>query len=464
MEQFETRRSSAFRLDTVPVEITFTCPHAGRKACSQNCRFRFGISMATFLTTYRGTLHWTLSVLGGRETSGKWDCIADNTDVFVEHVGPCSGKAVLRLENSGGLIALWLTSGDGPEVKVNGRIVGRACYSMDCSGDSDKAFEVDTNHTSLKIAGLVRTLNIHGGVRRYLELGNSLVMGGHKFTLFASTSQEKKPWLSFVGEQKEYEKWEGETSDIVFTGACECFRDLMAAKANKKVVLVVAKFYADRYRMLWRKYGRELKWIGVATGWNKGMEEIEGVCIPGGVNTKFFRPVFPTGRKRLKVAFYARLGDGRGVERITNLAKSLTDCADFVGFDASGYPFTNGCGLRNISIVQTNSQEELRSVLQSSDVVVSCMRSAGWNNVIAEGAACGCVPVANDAGTLDVILHARTGYLCSTSKFELEAAEYIRYLASRHDVLHRMAVRASAWVQQFDWDIVAEKFLQEVCS
>jgi glycosyltransferase involved in cell wall biosynthesis len=382
--------------------------------------------------------------------------------MFVEHSGNCSGRIMLKLQCLGGLAAVWLTdSPNGVPVSINGKSKGRSTFSFSCSEGKD-AVRTEVQRRALNIGGLVHTLNIHGGVRRYLELGNAFVSGGNSYHLFAETLQEKRPWLNFKGQQHPYYEYSSQKLDIIFTGAHESFRDLFLADADKRVVLVVAKFYADKYIKLWRERKQQLKWIGVASDWNKGMEEIYGVCIPGGVNTKFFTPVFPTQERKPVVVFYARAGEGRGTEKIINLAKILWDDATFVGFDAPDYPTISGRLPSNMQIVQTPTQEKLREVLQSADIVVSCMRSAGWNNVVTEGAACGCVPIANDAGTKDVILHGRTGFMCSSQWFEKEAAEYIRHLAGNRDVLNRMARRANVWVQQFDWDIVAEKIITEV--
>lgn len=459
MEISECKHLAALRLSSQMLELEYDCP----KKCSTGklCRMRFGICIATYSQHFNGQLKYQL-LTGAGIQAGQWNSISDNEEMFVEHSGFCSGKVVLKLQCLGGTSAIWLTDGkNGIPVSVNGRPVGKSTFSFSCT-EGKEPDKTNVLHRGLNIGGMVHTLNIHGGVRRYLELGNAFASGGNNYHLFVHTLQEKSPWLGFKGVQHPYHEYAEQRLDIAFTGAYEGFRDLLLSNSDKKVVMVVAKFYADKYLQLWREKGNALKWIGVASDWNKGMEEISGTCIAGGVNTKFFTPVFPVQKHKPVIAFYARTGDGRGIERILGLAKILWSEATFVGFDAPDYPTMSGNLPSNMSIVQTPTQEALRTVLQSADIVVSCMRSAGWNNVIAEGSSCGCVPIANDAGTKDVILHGRTGFVCGSQWFEKEAAEYIRHLAANWDIMDRMARRANAWVRQFDWDIVAEKIITEV--
>jgi len=313
----------------------------------------------------------------------------------------------------------------------------------------------------LSILGMVKTMNIHGGVRRYFELGNAFVDRGHSYSVTAVQSKEKTPWMEFKGRAALHTEWLDGEFDIGFTGAHECFNDLVNLRAKKKVIFVVAKFYANLYLDLWKKHGNSFKWIGVAKDWNKGMEQIDGVCIPGGVNTNFFTPSFPEEREHLTVAFYARTGKGRGVEKIIKLAGKMPDVR-FIGFDSPNYDVTSTKGLSNVVIEKTATQTKMRDVLHRADVVVSAMDSAGWNNVVAEGMACGCVPIATEAGTGDLILPAKTGFICPLKGFSVHAAECLDLLKKNHALKGRMARRASCWVRQYDWGIVAEKILAEV--
>ena len=455
MEVFENRHTTAMRLGHEPVKLVYDCP----KKCGSYCRFRLGLSIATYMSKFRGRMEYRLFV-GKGFASGTWTNIEDNTEVFADYEGFCDGHIELQLVCGGGLAAMWLSEHGNACVVIRGGDTKKACFSLTCKTEKEYHHKSDET-SSLKIAGIVRTMNVHGGVRRYFEMGNALMASGNSYTLYAITMKEKTPWVQFMGKQMPHGAWKNEEHDIVLTGDWESFSDLCNFPAKKKVVMVVAKFYAEKYLKLWREQGEGLKWVGVASDWNKGMEEIKGVCIPGGVNTNFFTPVMPMRGRKPIVAFYARAGEGRGVEKVIALANLLKYEADFIGFDFPGYPLVSGLP-SNMRIELTPTQESLRSVLQKADIVVSAMRSAGWNNVAAEGAACGCIPIVTEAGTKDIVLHGRTGFMCDSTWFERQAAEYIKELIKNPDLMDRIANRASQWVKQFDWNIVAERFLTEV--
>jgi len=193
------------------------------------------------------------------------------------------------------------------------------------------------------------------------------------------------------------------------------------------------------------------------------MEEIQGVCIPGGVDIENFKPDPDKveGRKLL-VGFYSRLGDGRGIEHITRVAKILKDHVTFIGFDAIGYPSLEVIPGSGIVLVTTRSQLDLRRVYQKCDIVLSFMRSAGWNNVVGEGMACGAVPIATVHGTKDLIQDGKTGFLCSDANIIHDAVDRILYLSSHRDRLREMSKAAAQRVQQFSWANHTAKVLEEI--
>jgi glycosyltransferase involved in cell wall biosynthesis len=317
----------------------------------------------------------------------------------------------------------------------------------------------------MKIAGIVHTLNVHGGVRRYIELGNALVDAGHEYTLFYKPLQEKVPWMEFKGKAVPNHIYHGQKFDLAFTGADECFGALERIDARVKVVFVVAKFYADSFKRMWRKHGNKYLWVGVAKEWNVGMEEIQGVTIPGGVNTDFFVPKkrLPLLGRKMRVGFYSRLGFGRGVEDIVYIAGKFRvmgrDAFDFIGFDARDYDATLKDGINGIKVIRTPTQESLRDCLQSCDVVLSLMCSAGWNNVVAEGMACGALPIATTAGNGDLIIDGQTGFIVDKPR---HARKYLVTLQENPAQVEMIAQNAIKHVQQFSWKTHAEKFIDEV--
>lgn len=309
----------------------------------------------------------------------------------------------------------------------------------------------------LTVAGLAPHINIHGGIRRYFEIGNELARQGHTFHLFAHRKQQKEVWMECLGELKPYEEFDKREYDLAFTGAEECFESIGQIRARQKVILVVAKFYAQKYKDLWALAGGKYRWIGVASEWNTGMEEIRGECNPGGVNTEFFTPAGPRLPRegRLRVCFYGRNNAGRGVEELVRLAGTLKDLGvEFTAFDAVNWPSVpedNGVKLAKVS-----RQEELRQIYRENDIVLSAMPTAGWNNVIAEGMACGCFPAATPAGVKDLIIDGVTGSICADAA---EMSRVIQYLDRERGFLAYMQNKAREQAQKFSWSNFVNKLI-----
>jgi hypothetical protein len=315
----------------------------------------------------------------------------------------------------------------------------------------------------MKVAGILHFINLHGGVRRYFEIGNALIRQGHEFTLFSDTNVERCPWMEFNGKWLPRRQFKGmDEFDIAFTGANECYGDLIEIKAKTKVILIVAKFYAHDCVSFYKQIGDRMLWVGVSTNWNKGgMEEINGVTCVGGVNTHFFKPLPNKQTEKLKVIFYGRNDDPvrRGTAKIVELTERLKNRHDFIAYDAKGYATISG---NYIKVNVCNSQQDLLNTLQQGDVILSGMANAGWNNVCAEGMACGCVPIATPAGTEDLIINGDNGYVCNDEDWIPQMIKYLDELDRDRAKLKLMQRKALAWVQQYSWDIFVMKLLKEV--
>ena len=80
----------------------------------------------------------------------------------------------------------------------------------------------------MKIAALLPHVEIYGGVRRYLEIGNALARRGHRFVLHHPTG-EKPGWLEFLGETKTFSGLGEESFDI---GLCSEYSGLDFGRDN----------------------------------------------------------------------------------------------------------------------------------------------------------------------------------------------------------------------------------------
>lgn len=181
------------------------------------------------------------------------------------------------------------------------------------------------------------------------------------------------------------------------------------------------------------------------------MERIQGRQISGGVNTDFFKPDWTIRRTKLTVCFYGRLGTGRGAEILNKIAGEQKDKFNFIIFDDPAYNHIISDNYR-----ATKTQEELLKVYQESDIVLSYMNSAGWNNVIAEGMACGCVPISNSSGTKDIIINNYNGFIIKNPE---ELVQKLEYLNANRGRLGLMQREAHQYIQGFNWVNFVDKLI-----
>ncbi len=140
----------------------------------------------------------------------------------------------------------------------------------------------------MKIAALLPNVEIYGGVRRYLELGNALVRRGHEYTLFTPAG-EKPDWLEFRGRSTPFEALSGLEFDVGIAanthpaavrpppGRGEFFDFVLEGHKMEKVVA-----------------RRNYRFLGSSEGICRRIERKYGVnChrAPGGINPDVFHPV-----------------------------------------------------------------------------------------------------------------------------------------------------------------------------
>jgi glycosyltransferase involved in cell wall biosynthesis len=104
----------------------------------------------------------------------------------------------------------------------------------------------------------------------------------------------------------------------------------------------------------------------------------------------------------------------------------------------------------------------LVDVLRRSDIIMSAMNLAGWNNVIAEGCACGLVPISTSAGVKDLVINGWNGYIIPRNEFVDVACDRINRLNVDRELLMNMKERSIQHVQQFDWEIFCRGMLDEI--
>lgn len=174
------------------------------------------------------------------------------------------------------------------------------------------------------IAALLPHVDVFGGVRRYLELGNALARRGHRFVLF--TPQGMKPdWIEFRPEVRRFSDLAAENFDIGLCGEYSILPDFGRLRAAAKFFYFVLEGRKGEDRVV-RQEG--LRFLGNSEGICLRIERKYGVpCFraPGGVNLESFHPQAEAPRRdTFNILCYGRIFKRRkGVHFVIRAVEGL---------------------------------------------------------------------------------------------------------------------------------------------
>lgn len=220
---------------------------------------------------------------------------------------------------------------------------------------------------SLRISAILPHLQVFGGVRRFIELGNEFTRRGYSYTVYVPEKEKEKGlkvygWR-YDGHLASINKIPGR-SDLFLLGHPRPPCTKVLSRIERPVyiyILAGGDFLAD-YKRLEGKYpfvvnNRSLK---------KHFKRAR--VIEGGVNTEYWYP------KKVKVLYHG--SKGQGVE------EQLRDI-----------PWIELIPLKGLS------DKRLREAYRSADYFISWEKRKGWANMAAEAFACGCPVISNGINT-----------------------------------------------------------------
>ncbi len=262
----------------------------------------------------------------------------------------------------------------------------------------------------MKIAALLPHVDVFGGVRRYIELGNALAARGHLFVLFHP--QGNKPeWLEFRAETRPFSALGEETFDIGLCGEYSILPRFDQLSARARFFYFVLEGHKDERRIARRK---DLHFLGNSEGLCRRMEGKYGLkChrAPGGINPALFHPpAEATVRDTFNILCYGRITKRRkGVPLVIRAVEKLHRSYPHlrmvffdtqVGLDRRDpRPFIKTCVPFDFHL--NLPQERMSWLYGQADVFVSAERRAGWSNTSAEAMACRVPVVCTPSGTRD---------------------------------------------------------------
>jgi glycosyltransferase involved in cell wall biosynthesis len=317
----------------------------------------------------------------------------------------------------------------------------------------------------MRIAAFLPHVEVFGGVRRYLEIGNALVRRSHGFTLFTPAG-EKPEWLEYRGEIRSFEAISRAEFDIGLCSEYSILNQFEALKAGAKCFYFVLEGHKKEKETARRGYHL----LGNSEGLCRRIERKYGVpCLraPGGINPDIF---FPLPRSspptdEFKILCYGRIYKKRkGIQKVVRAVEKLhkhRPRLSLIFFDSLvGRDRRDPRPLIKTSVPWTFyldlPQNQMARLFAQADIFVSAERRAGWSNTSAEAMACRLPVVCAASGSRDFAFHEKTALVVpSTHPWFL--ARQIKRLVDDPGLRRRLAASGYQKIREFTWDALAER-------
>lgn len=324
----------------------------------------------------------------------------------------------------------------------------------------------------MRIAVILPHVEIFGGVRRYLEVGNELTERGYSFTLFHP--EGKKPdWLEFKGITKPFSSLAEESFDIGLCSEYSVLPYFDELKARVKFFYFLLKRHRQEREVIKRGY----IFLGNSEGMCRRLEKKYKIfChrLPGGVNPRIFCPVKREGRTdEFRILCYGRVYIRRkGIRYVIRAVEGLYK--EFPRLRLIFFDSLVGKERQDPRLmIQTSvphefhlnlPQTKMAWLYSQADIFVSGEMRAGWSNTTAEAMACKIPVVCTRSGTRDFAFHNKTG-LVVPFPLPFLLRRQIRKLIRDKNFRHRLAEAGYKKIQEFSWSILVdrlEKIFKEV--
>jgi len=314
----------------------------------------------------------------------------------------------------------------------------------------------------MKVAAILPVLEIYGGVRRYIEIGNELTRRGHKFILFVEQDGGTRiiypDWIKcnfeiYGTEWISDPKFSNYGFDIAIASECG-FEYFVRVNAKKRVYYsindnrindmslsvadIVAVNSAHQFKIMKEKGISAVDWIG---GIN-----IEQFC-PNNLKKKVHPPQIilqgkwsedkATGYAIRAIELAAKkhqliFAPFSRKEKIT--ARCLTDCEKYFLFPG----------------------DRIAEIYQESTIAISISLFAGWDNVAIESMACGTPVICGKAGTEDFAVHMETALVVPEKDINA-IANAITLLLEDKQLYEKLSKQGQEKAKEFTWQKVVDK-------
>lgn len=318
----------------------------------------------------------------------------------------------------------------------------------------------------MKIAALLPHVEVFGGVRRYLELGNEFRRLGHEFVLF-HPSGRAPDWLPFRGETRPLGALAADRFDV---GLCSEYSLLDAFHALRAKVKYF--YFVLSGHKLERRAARG-PWLFLANsqGLCRRLRRKYGIeCFKaaGGVNPDIFHPLTLDGTRaegEIRVMAYGRIYKKRkGVRRAVKALEGLS--RRYPGLKLILFDTPVGMERRDPRTMLRTSlahefhlslpQERMSWLYSQGDIFLSAERRAGWSNTTAEAMACRLAVVCTPSGTEDFAHDEKTA-LVAPLPLPCLLRRRVERLVRDPGLRRRLAEAGYRKIQEFTWGALAER-------
>ena len=115
-------------------------------------------------------------------------------------------------------------------------------------------------------------------------------------------------------------------------------------------------------------------------------------------------------------------------------------------------------GVKSVRLLPRLSDSEMLDEYQQADVLAMPMLDSAANNVLLESMACGTPVMVNRVGGVPEYVSAESSFLMSNQRLVDEWVEKLLWMEQNRDAVERMRPLTRAWVERFDWKIIAEEY------
>lgn len=316
----------------------------------------------------------------------------------------------------------------------------------------------------MKISALLPHVEIFGGVRRYLEIGNEFSRRGYRFVLF-NPDGKKPEWLDFKGVIKPFSLLEEEQFDIGLCSEYTLLPYFEKLNAGAKFFYFVLEGHKQEKEVA----GKNYFFLGSSEGICRRLEKrykIQCFRAPGGVNPSLFYPLERERKKdEIRIVCYGRIYRRRkGIHLVIRAAEGLY--RDYPQLKLVFFDSLVGKDRRDPrAMIKTRvpyefylnlPQGKMAWLYSQGDIFVSAERRAGWSNTAAEAMACRIPVVCTRSGTQDFALHSQTA-LVVPLPLPLLLRRQVKKLIKDKNLRFRLAQAGYEKIQEFSWSALVDK-------